>query len=165
MANGASGIRVLPQDVAAFEEAVTSVLQDLAKQIARDGEGAKKLITIEVEGAVNDAAAMGIARSIANSPLVKTAIGGSDPNWGRIICAAGYAGVAFDPAKVDIDLQGTPVCRNGLAAPFSESALKAKLDDAECLIRFVIRGGKGRATFWTCDLTHDYIRINGSYRT
>jgi glutamate N-acetyltransferase/amino-acid N-acetyltransferase len=165
MANGASGVRVLPADLAAFEEAVTAVLQDLAKQIVRDGEGAKKLITIEVTGASTDAAAGQIARCIANSPLVKTAVAGSDPNWGRIICAAGYAGVAFDPSKVDIDLQGTPVCRNGLAAPFSERALKTKLDASDCLIRFAIRGGKGRATFWTCDLTNDYIRINASYRT
>ena len=165
MANGASGVRILPADLATFEEAVTGVLQDLAKQIARDGEGAKKLITIEVTGAATDASAGVIARAIANSPLVKTAVAGSDPNWGRIICAAGYAGVPFDPSKVDIDLQGTPVCRNGLATPFSESELKTKLDASDCLIRFAIRGGKGRATFWTCDLTHDYIRINASYRT
>ena len=165
MANGASGVRVLPADLEAFEAAITGVLQDLARQIVRDGEGAKKLITIEVSGAPNDQGAATIARVIANSPLVKTAVAGSDPNWGRILCAAGYAGVAFDPAKVDIDLQGVAVCRGGLAAPFDEAALKTKMDAADCLIRFVIKGGKGRATFWTCDLTHDYIRINASYRT
>ncbi len=165
MANGASGVRVLPADLEAFEAAITTVLQDLARQIVRDGEGAKKLITIEVTGAPNDEGAARIARVIANSPLVKTAVAGSDPNWGRILCAAGYAGVPFEPNKVDIDVQGVAVCRGGLAAPFAEDDLKTKMDAPDCLVRFAIKGGKGRATFWTCDLTHDYIRINASYRT
>jgi glutamate N-acetyltransferase / amino-acid N-acetyltransferase len=166
LANGATGFKPDAKEVPAVEEAVLHVCQSLAKQIARDGEGAKKLITIEVSGTANDLDAAVIARSIANSPLVKTAIAGSDPNWGRIICAAGYAGVAFDPAKVTIDLQGVAVCKNGLAAPFSEPDLKARLDSPDCLIRFAIRGtGKGHATFWTCDLTEGYIRINASYRT
>ena len=117
-------------------------------------------------GAADSEAAARIARSIANSPLVKTAMAGADPNWGRIICAAGNAGVAFDPAKADIDLQGVAVCRGGLAAPFSEDALKKKLESPECEVRFKIRGkAKGSARFWTCDLTEGYIRINGSYRT
>jgi glutamate N-acetyltransferase/amino-acid N-acetyltransferase len=134
--------------------------------IARDGEGAKKLVTIHVSGAPSDAAATRIARAIANSPLVKTAVAGSDPNWGRIICAAGNAGVAFEPAKVDIEMQGVPVCRGGLAARFSEDELKKKLDEPECEIRVVIDGkGKGAARFWTCDFTEEYIRINASYRT
>ncbi len=166
MANGACGFRPDPKEMPLVQEAVTAVLQSLARQIARDGEGAKKLITIEVEGAARDEMAAAIARTIANSPLVKTAVAGSDPNWGRVICAAGNAGVAFDPAKVSIEMQGIAVCRNGLAAPFSEDELKAKLDDAECLIRFTIAGtGKGKAKFWTCDLTDGYIRINASYRT
>ncbi|HEY7387780.1 MAG TPA: bifunctional ornithine acetyltransferase/N-acetylglutamate synthase, partial [Bryobacteraceae bacterium] len=93
-------------------------------------------------------------------------IAGSDPNWGRILCAAGNAGVAFNPAKTDVVMQGVTVCRNGLAAPFSEEQLKRKLDAAECMIRLSIRGqGKGTARFWTCDLTEGYIRINASYRT
>jgi glutamate N-acetyltransferase/amino-acid N-acetyltransferase len=163
LANGESAVK---PSAGAFEEALTSVLESLAQQIARDGEGARKLITIEVEGAANEPAAETIARAIANSPLVKTAIAGSDPNWGRIICAAGYAGVRFDPKQVDIDLQGIPVCRRGLAADFSEEELTRKLDQPECLVRFKIRGsGRGRATFWTCDFTEDYIRINASYRT
>jgi glutamate N-acetyltransferase / amino-acid N-acetyltransferase len=97
---------------------------------------------------------------------VKTAIAGSDPNWGRIICAAGYAGVDFDPTKVDIAMCEIPVCKSGLAAPFSEAELKARLDSPDCPIRFTIRGtGKGSATFWTCDFTREYIDINASYRT
>ncbi|HTB12205.1 MAG TPA: bifunctional glutamate N-acetyltransferase/amino-acid acetyltransferase ArgJ [Bryobacteraceae bacterium] len=163
LANGASGAR--PR-VTAFQDALTEVLESLARQIVKDGEGAKKLITIDIEGATSERAAERIARSIANSPLVKTAIGGSDPNWGRILCAAGNSGIAFDPRRVDIDLQGVPVCREGLAADFSEEELKAKLDQAECSVKFTIRGrGRGKARFWTCDFTEQYIRINGSYRT
>ena len=141
-------------------------MESLAQAIARDGEGARKFITILVSGAPSDGAAARIARSIANSPLVKTAIAGSDPNWGRILCAAGNAGVAFNPLKVDIHMQDVPVCQGGLAAPFSEAELKSKLDAPECQIRFAIRGrGKGSARFWTCDLTEGYIQINASYRT
>jgi glutamate N-acetyltransferase/amino-acid N-acetyltransferase len=166
LANGACGFKPEGKEMPAVQEAVTYICQSLAKQIARDGEGAKKLITIEVKGAATDRDAAMIARSIANSPLVKTAMAGSDPNWGRIICAAGYSGAKFDLSKVSIDLQGTPVCKNGLAAPFAEADLKAKLDAPDCLIRFAMRGGgKGSATFWTCDLTEGYIRINASYRT
>jgi glutamate N-acetyltransferase/amino-acid N-acetyltransferase len=166
LANGACGFRPDLKELPAVQEAVTHVCQSLAKQIARDGEGAKKFITIEVEGAAKGRDAAAIARSIANSPLVKTAVAGSDPNWGRIICAAGYAGVAFDPGKVTIELQGVTVCKNGVAAPFSEDEVKGKLDVPDCLIRFVIRGtGRGSAVFWTCDLTEGYIRINASYRT
>ena len=166
LANGASGIAPNEKERAVVEEVLCWVLEDLAEQIARDGEGARKLITVTVRGAASDAAAETIARSIANSPLVKTAIAGSDPNWGRILCAAGYAGVPFDPGAVDIDLQRMAVCRSGLAADFNERDLKRELDAPECTIRFTIRGeGVGQARFWTCDLTEKYIEINASYRT
>jgi len=166
LANGCSGVRPDPKELTAFEEGVTAVMETLARQIARDGEGARKLVTIDVAGAATEDAAARIARSIANSPLVKTAIAGSDPNWGRILSAAGNAGVAFDPGKVDIVMQGATVCRGGLAAKFSEAGLKQQLDQPECTIQFQIRGkGTGRARFWTCDLTEGYIRINASYRT
>jgi len=166
LANGASGVRPDPKEMAAVEERITGVCEDLARSIARDGEGARKLITILISGAPSDAAAAQMARAIANSPLVKTAIAGSDPNWGRILSAAGNAGVAFDPGKADIDMQGVPVCRRGLAAPFSEADLKRKLDAPESEIRLSLRGkGKGQARFWTCDFTEGYIRINASYRT
>jgi glutamate N-acetyltransferase/amino-acid N-acetyltransferase len=166
LANGASGVRPDPKEMGAMEEGIAGVLEELARSIARDGEGAKKLITILVSGASSEDAAARLARAIANSPLVKTAVAGSDPNWGRILCAAGNAGIAFDPRHVDIDMQGVPVCRNGLAARFSEAGLKQKLDAAECEIRLSIRGkGKGQARFWTCDFTEGYIRINASYRT
>ncbi|HXA65917.1 MAG TPA: bifunctional glutamate N-acetyltransferase/amino-acid acetyltransferase ArgJ [Bryobacteraceae bacterium] len=166
LANGASGIQPVEKERAKIQEALSQVMENLARQIVRDGEGARKLITIEVNGASGDDAAERIARSIGNSLLVKTAIAGSDPNWGRILSAAGNAGVALDPSKVDIDLQEVAVCRGGLAADFSEGDLKKKLDAPECLIRVVIEGrGKGSARFWTCDLTEKYIEINASYRT
>ena len=166
LANGASGVRPDPKEFAKVEEAIAGVMESLARAIARDGEGAKKLITIHVTGAPTDAAAARMARFIANSPLVKTAVAGSDPNWGRILCAAGNAGVAFDPARVDIHMQGVLVCKQGLAAPFSEEDLKKKLDAPDCEIRVDVRGkGKGSARFWTCDFTEGYIRINASYRT
>ena len=166
LANGASGVRPDPKEFARVEAAVTEVMESLARQIARDGEGAKKLITILVSGAPSDAGATRIARTIANSPLVKTAVAGSDPNWGRVLSAAGNAGVAFDPAKTDVHMQGIVVCKGGLAAQFSEAELKQKLDAPDCEIRLSIRGkGKGQARFWTCDFTEGYIRINASYRT
>ena len=166
LANGASGVRPDPKEMALVEEGVADVMESLARAIARDGEGARKLITIEVSGAASHDGAARIARTIANSPLVKTAIAGSDPNWGRILCAAGNAGVAFDPARTEIELQGMLVCRHGLAAPFSEAELKKKLDSPDVLIRLKAGGpGKGTARFWTCDLTEGYIRINASYRT
>jgi glutamate N-acetyltransferase / amino-acid N-acetyltransferase len=166
LANGCSGVRPDPKEYAKLEEGIAGVMETLAQKIARDGEGAKKFVTIDVSGAANDDAAARIARSIANSPLVKTAIAGSDPNWGRILCAAGNAGVAFDPRKVDIILQGVTVCRAGLAAPFSEDDLKSRLDRPDCAMHFMIRGkARGCARFWTCDFTEGYIRINASYRT
>ena len=166
LANGASGVRPDPKEMARVEEAIAEVMESLARSIARDGEGAKKLVTILIDGAPSSAAAAQMARAIANSPLVKTAVAGSDPNWGRVLSAAGNSGVAFDPGKTDIHMQGMLVCRGGLAAPFLEDDLKRKLDAPECEIRLTLRGkGKGSARFWTCDLTEDYIRINASYRT
>jgi glutamate N-acetyltransferase / amino-acid N-acetyltransferase len=163
LAGGASGVRPKRSDL---EGALEAVCQSLARQIARDGEGARKLVEIVITGARSNAEAARIGRAIANSPLVKTAIAGEDANWGRILCAAGYAGVEFDPRQVDIRLQGVRVCRQGLAAPFNEEAMSRKLAGAEVRIELAIAGGgAGTATFWTCDLTEGYIAINGSYRT
>jgi glutamate N-acetyltransferase/amino-acid N-acetyltransferase len=149
-----------------LREVITWVMESLAEQIAADGEGAKKLVVVRTVGFKTNEDARKVARAVANSPLVKTAIAGSDPNWGRILCAAGYAGVAFDPAAIDIEMQRTLVCKGGLAAPFVENELKQKLDEPEVRIRIVNKkGGKGEARFFTCDLTEGYIQINGSYRT
>lgn len=166
MANGASGVRPDPKEMSIFEEALAETLQSMARQIVRDGEGARKLISVEVHGAITDSSAAAIARSISISPLVKTAIAGSDPNWGRILSAAGNSGVNFDPSLVEITLQDVKVCRNGLASPFDETDMKLRLDDTDVSVVFRIVGkGKGSATFWTCDLTEDYIHINANYRT
>lgn len=166
LANGSSGVRVTGRLRKTFTQALTEVLEDLACQIARDGEGARKLIVIDVEGTRTDGEAAQLARAIANSPLVKTAIAGADPNWGRVLAAAGYAGVPFDPARADIWIQGVRVCAGGVGARFSESELAAKLEQNEVHIRLRIRGkGRGRTRFWTCDLTENYIRINADYRT
>ena len=166
MANGASGVRPDPKEMSIFEEALAETLQSLARQIVRDGEGARKLISVEVHGAITDSSAAAIARAISISPLVKTAIAGSDPNWGRILSAAGNSGVNFDPSLVEITLQDVKVCRNGLASPFDETDMKLRLDDTDVSVVFRIVGkGKGSATFWTCDLTEDYIHINANYRT
>ncbi|MGI8741352.1 MAG: bifunctional glutamate N-acetyltransferase/amino-acid acetyltransferase ArgJ [Bryobacteraceae bacterium] len=162
LANGASGVK----EDAGIQDAVGRVMDSLAEQIVRDGEGARKLITIRVMGAVSEQAAERIARAIANSPLVKTAIAGSDPNWGRILSAAGNSGVNLNPAKVNISIQDVLVCKNGVAAEFSEQTLKQKLDSTDCLIRFEIQGRRRAAVrFWTCDFTEKYIEINASYRT
>jgi len=166
LANGASGIKPNEKERLVFQEVLCWVMEDLAEKIARDGEGARKLITIHVRGARDASAAAAIGRAIANSPLVKTAVAGCDPNWGRILSAAGCAGVAFDPERVDIALQRVPVCRGGRVAEFDERELKRSLESHECVIRFVIRGnGEGAARFWGCDLTEEYVHINASYRT
>ena len=166
LANGASGVRPRKEEREQFEQALQKVCEELAVQIVRDGEGASKLLTIYVEGAPSDQAAMRIAREIANSPLVKTALAGEDPNWGRILPAAGKAGVPFDPADVDIFLNGHRVCRAGMRADFDEAEVQATMREKESVLRFHIAGkGEGQARFWTCDFTADYIRINAEYRT
>jgi glutamate N-acetyltransferase/amino-acid N-acetyltransferase len=166
LANGASKIRPDGKERLVIAELIAGVMESLAEQIAADGEGARKLIVVRAVGFKTEEDARKIARAVANSPLVKTAIAGSDANWGRILCAAGYAGVAFDPREIDIYLQGVPVCRGGLAADYDEADLKAKLDESEVRIG-IEQGGKSKAEarFFTCDLTEEYIRINGSYRS
>jgi glutamate N-acetyltransferase/amino-acid N-acetyltransferase len=166
MANGASNIKPKEKERKVLQEVITWVMESLAEQIAADGEGARKLIIVRASGFKTTDEARRVARTIANSPLVKTAVAGSDPNWGRILTAAGYSGVVFNPGDIDIELQRTPVCRGGLAADFNEAELKQKLDESEVRIRIVNKkGGKGEARFFTCDLTEGYIQINGSYRT
>ena len=166
LANRASGVKPDAKERKVLEELVTWVMESLAEQIAADGEGAKKLIRVVVSGFDTESEAHRVARSIANSPLVKTAVAGSDPNWGRILTAAGYAGVRFDPRDIDIRFQSELVCRRGLAVDFKEATLKEKLNSPEVSIHLKKRGGgTGEARFFTCDLTEGYIQINGSYRT
>jgi glutamate N-acetyltransferase/amino-acid N-acetyltransferase len=134
--------------------------------IADDGEGATHLITIDVEGCRDFGEARAMARSVADSPLVKTAIHGADPNWGRIVSAAGYAGVPFDEAQLSLWLNGVAVYHQGVPLEFDASALAAQLrSQRETNIRLVLTQGKGQCRFWTCDLTSEYIRLNADYTT
>jgi len=149
-----------------FARAVHAVLLDLALMVARDGEGAQKLIEINVTGAVSAKSAHRIAMSIANSPLVKTAIAGEDANWGRIVMAVGKAGEPADRDKLGIAVGGTWMAREGGVVPnYDETPVVAHMKGREVEITVDIGLGRGKARVWTCDLTHGYIDINGSYRS
>ena len=148
-----------------FAAALNEVCQSLAYQIAADGEGATKVVKIIVSGATTTADAATIARTIANSPLVKCAMNGNDPNWGRIVSAAGFAGVPFDPDRATLKLQGTVVFRKGQPVPFTAAAVSKSLDTAEVVAELNCGRGKGVATVWTCDLSREYVTINADYHT
>ncbi|MGC8668709.1 MAG: bifunctional glutamate N-acetyltransferase/amino-acid acetyltransferase ArgJ [Chthonomonadales bacterium] len=137
----------------------------LARECAQDGEGATKLVEVTVRGARTEGDAARIARAIAESLLVKTALFGCDPNWGRILAAAGRCGVAFDPQSVDLVLGNVQVCRNGYGADFDRDQAKAALHQPEVRLELNIHQGTASATFWTCDLSYDYVRINAEYHT
>ena len=150
----------------AFAGALRQVMHDLALQVARDGEGLTKFVTFRVWGAENDLAARRIAFSCANSPLVKTAIAGEDPNWGRVVMAVGKSGEAADRDRLSIWFGPHIVARNGeRAAEFVEKSVAAYMKGAELSISIDVGVGGGAATVWTCDLTHDYISINADYRS
>ncbi len=168
LANGASGARKITSEGADFRKlraSLEEVCRALALKIVEDGEGAQRVIEIEVRGAPSDRAADQVARTIANSPLVKTAFAGADPNWGRILAAAGRAGVAFDFERVDIELAGILVCRRGGEYPFSERVAHKKMLAKYVPIVVDMHSGRGHARMWTCDFTGEYVTINASYRT
>jgi glutamate N-acetyltransferase / amino-acid N-acetyltransferase len=149
-----------------FRRALDAVLLDLALQVVRDGEGAQKLIRIDVTGAQSDTAAKRIGLSIANSPLVKTAVAGNDANWGRIVMAVGKAGEAADRDKLKISFGGHVVAEKGMrAAKYNEATATKAVSGREVQIAVDLGIGNGQARIWTCDLTHGYIDINGSYRS
>jgi glutamate N-acetyltransferase/amino-acid N-acetyltransferase len=153
-------------DYSDFKRALHSLLHDLALQVVKDGEGAEKLVTIKVSGAESKNAAKNIAMSIANSPLVKTAIAASDANWGRIVMAVGKAGERADRDKLCIKIGGVSVAKNGEADPsYNESQITAHMQGRDIIIDVDVGVGSESATVYTCDLTHRYIDINGSYRT
>jgi glutamate N-acetyltransferase/amino-acid N-acetyltransferase len=152
--------------LADFRRALHEVLHDLAMMVVRDGEGAQKLVTITVDGAVTNHSAKKIALAIANSPLVKTAIAGEDANWGRIVMAVGKAGEPADRDKLAIAVGGTWMAKSGGVVPgYDETPVIAHMQGREIEIDVDIGLGNGRATVYTCDLTHGYIDINGSYRS
>ncbi len=149
-----------------FKAALLAVMQDLAIQVVKDGEGATKLMTITVTGADDDAAARRAAKAIANSPLVKTAVAGEDPNWGRVIMAIGKSGEKADRDRVSIDIGGFAVARDGLRVPdYDETPIAAHMKGEQIAIAIDLGVGSGAATVWSCDLTHGYISINADYRS
>jgi glutamate N-acetyltransferase / amino-acid N-acetyltransferase len=156
LANGASGIA---PDPAAFTAQLVDVCQQLAKSIARDGEGASKFVELTIEGAPSDDAAREIGRCVARSPLVKTALYGCDPNWGRLVAAVGNSGVPLASNQIEIFIGGVSIIHGDLEA--AQQRMRSK----EVEIRIVLHSGPGRATVWTCDFTEGYIRINADYTT
>src|SRR5205807_1706248 len=148
-----------------FVEALTRVAISLARQIAADGEGATKLVEVIVRGAPTKAGAHAIARTVAESPLVKTALFGNDPNWGRILMAAGRAGIPFDPAYLDVAIGPHQVFSGGSGQDFDRDAANQYLMSEEVQIVLDLNMGDEVATVWTCDYSYDYIKINAEYHT
>jgi glutamate N-acetyltransferase/amino-acid N-acetyltransferase len=166
LASGASGATLNDENAGGFAEALSEVCTSLAKQIVADGEGATHLVELNIHGAASDADALRVAKAIAHSPLVKTAWAGSDPNWGRLIAAAGYSGAEVDPARIAIRLGDLLICeRGGRSASFDEAAAHRYLSQPEFAIHIDLGLGNGACRFWTCDLTCEYVSINADYST
>jgi glutamate N-acetyltransferase/amino-acid N-acetyltransferase len=161
LASGEAG-KVKKKD---FGAALQAVCESLAKQIVSDGEGVTHVVNLRIEGARSDAEASQVAKAIGNSMLVKTAWAGADPNWGRVLAAVGYSGVALDPAKVDIFFGKHQVCRRGAAARFDAKKVHSYLSQPVFDVRVALGRGNIGATFWTCDLTAEYVHINADYHT
>lgn len=172
LANGLCGntrIETENEDYAVFCRALFKICNHVVRMLAKDGEGATKLVVCEVVGAADEETARICAKSVIRSPLVKTAMFGSDANWGRVLCALGYAGAAIDVSKIDVSFcsrKGTvPVCKNGAGIEFSEEKAKEVLLEDEIEILVDLNSGDAEATAYGCDLTYDYVKINGDYRT
>jgi glutamate N-acetyltransferase/amino-acid N-acetyltransferase len=168
LANGAAGLSpILPGTPAAeaFEQALRTLTAHLSREIVRDGEGATTVVRLDVVGARDAEQAEKVARSVCNSPLVKTAIHGRDPNWGRILCAAGYAGAGVTPHSVNLSIQEVPVLVRGTPSVFDAPALSRAMTGEEVLIRLDLGQGSETTTFWTCDFSAEYISINADYTT
>lgn len=167
-ATGAAGGDAIDEASPAYPAvaaAIKGACTNLARQIAADGEGSTKLVTVDVLGASTQADADKVAFAIANSPLVKTAIFGHDANWGRVAAAAGKCDVPFSQEDVDIDFMGVPVLRAGLPVPMDEDDMLRRFEQPEIDIAISLGAGEAHSRVWTCDLTHDYVKINGEYRT
>jgi len=165
MASGVSGARVNAANTP-FLAALTEVCTSLAKQIVDDGEGVTHVVELQIEGAATNEDALKVAKAIAHSPLVKTAWAGCDPNWGRLMAAAGYSGAEIDPARISIWFGEQEICRNGGRVPdFDEAAAHAYLKLREFTVRMALGIGDGKCRFWTTDLTAEYVHINADYST
>jgi glutamate N-acetyltransferase/amino-acid N-acetyltransferase len=165
LASGASGARIGPGNPE-FAAALTQVCTSLARQVVSDGEGVSHVVELHIHGAVSNSEAVRVAKTIAHSPLVKTAWAGCDPNWGRLVAAIGYSGAQIDPERIDISFGDLAICRNGgRAAEFDETAAHTYIQQPEFSINIDLHQGAGTCKFWTTDLTHEYIRINADYTT
>lgn len=165
LANGA-GTKLKAAALTQFKQSATAVCAELARDMASDAEGASHLITIHVEGTRTDGDARRIAKTVAESALVKTAIFGADPNWGRIVSAAGYAGVPFEEVDLTLRLGDFLLYEKGKPLPFDASVVSAYIKDTrEITMRLTFTLGSGKCTFYTCDLTYDYVRLNADYTT
>ncbi|SFA73482.1 bifunctional glutamate N-acetyltransferase/amino-acid acetyltransferase ArgJ [Selenomonas ruminantium] len=168
LANGAAGnakITEENEDYKLFKATLQNICQELSKKIAADGEGATKFLTISVTGARNFAEAKTIGMSVAKSPLVKTAFFGEDPNWGRVICAVGYAGVPMDPNKTVVKFGDIPVYANGVGAAYDEAELRKVMEAHDIVIGIDMGEGDAKADIWSCDFSYEYVKINGEYHT
>ena len=168
LASGAAGGRDITSGSPSFalvSEAIREVCGELARMIVRDGEGASRFVTVTVRGASSPDDAQAAAFAVANSPLVKTAIFGGDANWGRVVMAVGKSGVQVDPERIEVLFAGLSVCRDGTAVAFDEEAAAAALAEPESEVVVDLHIGEAQATVWTCDLSYEYVRINGEYRT
>jgi glutamate N-acetyltransferase/amino-acid N-acetyltransferase len=165
LANGASGVQLAGDALQPFEQGLYQVCEYLAKRIVKDGEGASRIFEVRVSGAADADAARRIARAIAESQLVKTAVHGGDPNWGRIIAAAGRAGAPIDVSRARLHLQNTLVFENGRPTEYDERALVEAMQTDEVTIALTLSDGDGKAHFWSSDLTAEYVQINAHYRT
>lgn len=168
LANGEAGneeIKEGTEDYSKFYDALKTICQELSKRIAADGEGATKFLTINVNGTKSFEDAKTVAMSVAKSPLVKTAFFGEDPNWGRVICAVGYAGIPMVPEKTVISFGGIPVYANGLGAEFDQDALHKVMSEHDIVIDIEMGMGDASATVWSCDFSYEYVKINGEYHT
>ena len=161
----AAGAALADDQYGVLEEGLTAAMQHLAKAIARDGEGATCLIEVQVEGAVDDASALSVARTVCGSSLVKTAVHGRDPNWGRIVAAAGRSGVMFDPEAVALWIGDHQLMQAGQPVAFDRDAASASLREETVLIRLLLGAGPGSGIGWGCDLSDQYVRINADYTT
>jgi glutamate N-acetyltransferase/amino-acid N-acetyltransferase len=168
LANGAGGVRYadLPApERARFDSALQGLMGDLARAIVRDGEGATKLITVEVVGAVTVPDAKAVCRAVSNSPLVKTAFFGGDANWGRVLAAAGYSGAALQMDRLSLEFCGVKVFADGLPLPVDEDDMAGRMKARDVSVRLDLGLGAAAWTYWTCDFSYDYVKINGSYRS
>lgn len=166
MASGATGTPLGDRATGAFTAALTELCHDLATQLMRDGEGVHHVVTVDVRGAASDRAAQAVARRVATSPLVKTAIAGGDPNWGRVLCAVGNAGVPVDPERLALRFGDVEVVRRGALVPgYDETRAAAVMQQPAYAITVELGGGKGAARFLACDLSHEYVSINADYRS